>query len=84
MNVLLRATEIEGRPVVTLDGERVGDVKDVVFDSFAVHLYSWAANSEEIPWFPMHPDPRLFAISGHIPGPDSSRKALAAMHRIRS
>jgi uncharacterized protein YrrD len=33
VNVLLRATEIEGRPVVTLDGERVGDVKDVVFDS---------------------------------------------------
>jgi uncharacterized protein YrrD len=33
MSVLLRATEIEGRPVVTLAGERVADVKDVVFDS---------------------------------------------------
>ena len=29
----MRATEIEGRPVVTLAGEHVGDVKDVVFDS---------------------------------------------------
>jgi uncharacterized protein YrrD len=33
VSVLLRATGIEGRPVVTLGGERVGDVKDVVFDS---------------------------------------------------
>ena len=33
MSVLMRATEIEGRPVVTLAGEHVGDVKDVVFDS---------------------------------------------------
>ena len=33
MSVLLRATEIEGRPVVTLAGERVAEVKDVVFDS---------------------------------------------------
>jgi len=33
MSMLMRATEIEGRPVVTLAGERVGDVKDVVFDS---------------------------------------------------
>ena len=29
----MRATEVEGRPVVTLAGERVGEVKDVVFDS---------------------------------------------------
>jgi uncharacterized protein YrrD len=33
VSVLMRATEIEGRPVVTLAGEHVGDVKDVVFDS---------------------------------------------------
>ena len=33
MSVLLRATELEGRPVVTLAGERVAEVKDVVFDS---------------------------------------------------
>jgi uncharacterized protein YrrD len=33
LSVLLRATELEGRPVVTLAGERVAEVKDVVFDS---------------------------------------------------
>jgi len=33
MSVLMRATEIEGRPIVTFAGERVADVKDVVFDS---------------------------------------------------
>lgn len=33
MSELMRATEMEGRPVVTLAGERVADVKDVVFDS---------------------------------------------------
>lgn len=33
MNELMRATQIEGRPVVTLAGEHVADVKDVVFDS---------------------------------------------------
>ncbi|HVC43073.1 MAG TPA: PRC-barrel domain-containing protein [Candidatus Saccharimonadales bacterium] len=33
MSVLLRATDLEGRPVVTLGGERVAEVKDVVFDS---------------------------------------------------
>jgi uncharacterized protein YrrD len=33
MSVLLRATEIEGRPIVTFAGERSADVKDVVFDS---------------------------------------------------
>ncbi len=33
MSVLLRATELEGRPVVTFAGERVAEVRDVVFDS---------------------------------------------------
>ena len=33
MSVLLRASELEGRPVVTLAGERVAEIKDVVFDS---------------------------------------------------
>ncbi|HEY2705019.1 MAG TPA: PRC-barrel domain-containing protein [Candidatus Dormibacteraeota bacterium] len=33
MSVLMRATELEGRPVVTLAGERVAELKDVVFDS---------------------------------------------------
>jgi uncharacterized protein YrrD len=33
MSVLLRATELEGRAVVTLAGERVAELKDVVFDS---------------------------------------------------
>jgi uncharacterized protein YrrD len=32
MSVLVRATELEGRPIVTFAGERVADVKDVVFD----------------------------------------------------
>jgi uncharacterized protein YrrD len=33
MNVLLRATELEGRPVVTFAGESPAEVKDVIFDS---------------------------------------------------
>ncbi len=33
MSILLRAGELEGHPVVTLAGERVAEVKDVVFDS---------------------------------------------------
>lgn len=45
MSVLLRATEIEGRPVVTLDGERVGDVKDVVFDSSQGKLLGFTLRS---------------------------------------
>lgn len=45
MTVLLRATEIEGRPVVTLAGERVADVKDVVFDSAQGRLLGFTLRS---------------------------------------
>jgi uncharacterized protein YrrD len=45
VNVLLRATEIEGRPVVTLGGERVGEVKDVVFDSSRGKLLGFTLRS---------------------------------------
>jgi uncharacterized protein YrrD len=33
MSVLLRATELEGRPIVTFAGESPAEVKDVIFDS---------------------------------------------------
>jgi len=33
VSVLLRATELEGRPVVTFAGESPAEVKDVIFDS---------------------------------------------------
>jgi len=33
MSVLLRASELEGRPIVTFAGESPAEVKDVVFDS---------------------------------------------------
>ena len=33
MSVLLRASELEGRPIVTFAGERPAEVKDVIFDS---------------------------------------------------
>ena len=33
MSVLLRATELEGRPIVTFAGETPAEVKDVIFDS---------------------------------------------------
>jgi uncharacterized protein YrrD len=33
MSVLLRASELEGRPIVTFAGESVAEVKDVIFDS---------------------------------------------------
>jgi len=33
MSVLLRATEFEGRPIVTFAGESPAEVKDVIFDS---------------------------------------------------
>jgi uncharacterized protein YrrD len=33
VTLLVRATELEGRPVVTWGGERVAEIKDTVFDS---------------------------------------------------
>jgi uncharacterized protein YrrD len=59
MSVLMRATEIEGRPVVTLAGEHVGDVKDVVFDSAKGKLLGFTlrghgffsrARKDVLPW----------------------------------
>jgi uncharacterized protein YrrD len=59
MSVLLRATEIEGRPVVTLAGERVAEVKDVVFDSSRGKLIGFSlrgvglfsrSRADTLPW----------------------------------
>lgn len=59
MSELMRATEIEGRPVVTLAGEHVGDVKDVVFDSskgkmlgftLRSHGFFSAPRKDVLPW----------------------------------
>jgi len=33
MSVLLRTSELEGRPIVTFAGESPAEVKDVIFDS---------------------------------------------------
>lgn len=33
MSVLLRASELEGRPIVAFAGESPAEVKDVIFDS---------------------------------------------------
>jgi uncharacterized protein YrrD len=59
VTVLLRATELEGRPVVTLGGERVAEIKDVVFDSSKGRLLGFTlrgvglfsrARDDTLPW----------------------------------
>jgi len=59
MSVLLRATELEGRPVVTMAGERVAEIKDVVFDSSKGRLIGFSlrgvglfsrARDDTLPW----------------------------------
>jgi len=55
----MRATDIEGRPVVTLAGELVAEVKDVVFDSSKGKLLGFTlrghgffshARKDALPW----------------------------------
>jgi sporulation protein YlmC with PRC-barrel domain len=48
MSVLLRATEIEGRPVVTFAGERVAEVKDIIFDSLKGKLLGFTLRGTSI------------------------------------
>jgi uncharacterized protein YrrD len=45
MSVLLRAGTLEGLPVVTLAGERVAEIKDVVFDSGRGRLVGFTLRS---------------------------------------
>lgn len=44
-NVLLRASELTGRPVVTLDGDRAAEVKDVLFDRAAGRIEGFTLNN---------------------------------------
>jgi len=63
MSVLLRATELEGRPIVTFAGERAAEVKDVVFDSAKGSLLGFTlrshglfsrARKDMLPWSKIH------------------------------
>jgi sporulation protein YlmC with PRC-barrel domain len=63
MSVLLRATELEGRPIVTLAGESPAEVKDVIFDSahgtllgltLRGHGLFSRPRKEILPWLKIH------------------------------
>jgi len=47
MSVLLRAGELSGRPVVTLSGERLAEVKDVIFDRGRSALTGFTLNNPD-------------------------------------
>jgi uncharacterized protein YrrD len=83
MSVLLRATEIEGRPVVTFAGERVAEVKDVVFDSAKGRLLGFTlrgtgifsrSRDDTLPWATvggLGRDAVMIADEGAFQGPAS-------------
>lgn len=63
MSVLLRAADLVGRPVVTLAGERVAQVKDVIFDRGAGTVSGFTLNNpglfsrtrkDALPWLAVH------------------------------
>jgi uncharacterized protein YrrD len=63
MTVLLRAGELSGRPVVTLDGELIAEVKDVVFDRAQGSIAGFTLNNpslfsrsrkDALPWLGVH------------------------------
>jgi sporulation protein YlmC with PRC-barrel domain len=63
MSILLRAGELTGRPVVTLGGERIAEVKDVVFDRGAGSVAGFTLNNhglfsrsrkDALPWSGVH------------------------------
>ena len=45
MSILVRAGDLAGRPVVTLAGERVAEVKDVIFDRGTAALAGFTLNN---------------------------------------
>ena len=65
MSVLLRASELEGHPIVTLAGERVAEIKDVVFDSAKGRLIGFTLRS-----------PGLFSRTRHDTLPWSKVRSL--------
>ena len=79
MSLLLRAGGLEGRPVVTLGGERVAEVKDVVFDSARGRLIGFSLRSpglfsrtrhDTLPWSTVH---RLGPDAVMVAGEDAVR-----------
>jgi len=44
MSVLVRARELIGRPVVTLDGNDIAQVKDLVFDKVSGQVAGFTLN----------------------------------------
>ncbi|HZE02927.1 MAG TPA: PRC-barrel domain-containing protein [Pseudonocardiaceae bacterium] len=61
--LLLRASEVTGRPVVTLSGELVAEIKDVVFDRSGGHIAGFTlrnpglfsrSRKDALPWDGVH------------------------------
>jgi uncharacterized protein YrrD len=65
MSVVLRARALEGHPIVTLAGERVAEIKDVVFDSAKGRLIGFTLRS-----------PGLFSRARHDTLPWSKVRSL--------
>jgi hypothetical protein len=87
MSVLLRAGTLEGLPVVALAGERVAEIKDVVFDSGRGRLVGFTLRSpglfsrarhDALPWTAVRgrPSPCSAPAAARLPPPPAA--ALAA------
>ena len=48
MKLLLRGTDIVGLPVVTLGGEDIAEVRDVLFDAQAGHVLGFTLNKRGV------------------------------------
>lgn len=90
----MRAREITGRPVVTLDtAEDVAEVKDVVFDHASASLVGFTLNKrgflgspmkEVLPWSrvsALGPDALMIAGDSSIGGGDAAMEGAAAQDR---
>ncbi|GAC1366174.1 MAG: hypothetical protein NVSMB32_10300 [Actinomycetota bacterium] len=83
MSVLLRATELEGRPIVTFAGEMEAEVKDVVFDSAKGRLLGFTvrdrglfsrSRKDILPWVNIHSigrDAVMISDAGALRGVES-------------
>jgi uncharacterized protein YrrD len=91
MSILMRAREITGRPVVTLDtAEDIAEVKDVVFDHVSASLVGFTLNKrgflgspmkEVLPWSrvsALGPDALMIAGEGSIGVGDAAMEGAAA------
>ncbi|HEY2667954.1 MAG TPA: PRC-barrel domain-containing protein [Actinomycetota bacterium] len=86
MSVLLRASELEGRPIVTFAGESPAEVKDVIFDSLNGTLLGLTLRGhglfsgprkEILPWSRIHSIGRD-AVMIHDEGAFQGESALPA------